>query len=62
MKYKLYRKDFEKFKDWIAVLPYITIRINNPEWYVKNFQISFGWIVWHGRIFWLAKENEHDGE
>ena len=57
MKYKLYRKDFQMWKNTISILPYITILINLPEWYYKSFEIRFGWILWHGRFLWVENEN-----
>lgn len=62
MKFKLFRKDFQKYENDIYILPYIRIYLNNMIYDVENFSICFGWFIWHGRFLWLAKENEHDGE
>lgn len=58
MKYKLYRKDFQMWKNYIAILPYIMISINNREFNGENFQITFGWIVWHGRFLFVKRKPE----
>ena len=50
---KLFRKNFEVWKDDIYILPTIEIRINNMMYEEKNFSIMFHWIVFHARLLWL---------
>ncbi len=60
MKFKLFQKDFQKYKNDIYILPYIRIYLNNMIYDAENFAIYFGWIIWHGRFLWLAKESKHE--
>lgn len=53
IKMKLFRKNFEVWKDDIYIMPTIEIRINNMMYEEKNFSIMFHWIVFHARLLWL---------
>ena len=55
MKYKLFHKDFQMWKNQIAFLPSINLHINMPELMCKNFAITFHFLVWHGRL-WFVEE------
>jgi hypothetical protein len=55
MKYKLYRKDFEKWLDRITFLPTIELLIDSPQYDAKNFSIVFHFLVWHGRLLFCKE-------
>ena len=54
-KYKLYKKDFQKWKDMIYILPTITIVTDNMIYDKKNFSVEFHFLVWHCRFLWLME-------
>lgn len=53
---KLFRKDFEVWKDQIHILPNIEIIKNNMIYNGRNFAICFHWLVFHARLLWLESE------
>lgn len=50
---KLYKKQFNIFKDYIVILPTIILRSNEPYYLDRNFAIEFHWLVFHARLLWL---------
>ena len=52
MKFKKF--NFERYADWIYILPSIEIRVNAPEYYYKNLAICVHFLVWHLRLFWIG--------
>lgn len=46
---------FERYADWIYILPSIEIRVNAPEYYCKSLTICAHFLVWHLRLFWIAE-------
>lgn len=59
MKYKLFRKDFEIWKDDISLLPNIRLYLNDPYIIVKNWSIEFHFLVFHSRLLFI-KEMPYD--
>lgn len=63
MKYKLFRKDFEIWRDEIFFLPTVKIVINNMIYAEQNFSIEFHFLVFHARLLFFKKEEgEINGE
>lgn len=56
---KLYRKDFQIYKDLIYILPTIILAFNEPIYTQRNFAIEGRWLVFHARLLWMA-ESEVD--
>ena len=56
MKYELFRKNFEIWKNEISLLPAITITINDLVYCKRNFAIRFDWLVFHCRLLWMEQE------
>lgn len=54
---KLYKKQFNISKDYIFILPTITLNLNEPYYLDRNFAIEFHWLVFHARLLWLEKES-----
>ena len=50
---KLYKKDFQIWKDHIYILPSIEIEKNNMMYLSKNLAICFHWLVFHSRLLFL---------
>lgn len=55
MKYKLYRKDFQIWKDNIYLLPTFRLVINDAVYMRRNFSISFHWLVFNGRLLFMTE-------
>lgn len=60
MKYKLFRREFQTWKNEINLLPTIKVVINNMIYYEKNFSIEFHFLIFHSRLLWL-KEGVSNG-
>ena len=60
MKYKLFRKNFEVWKNEITLLPTITITINDMIYCKKSIAIRFDWLVFHCRLLWLEQEERKE--
>lgn len=58
MKYKLDRRDFEMWLDRVTFLPTVELIINEPYLEVKNFTILFHFLVWHGRLRFVAEDKQ----
>lgn len=58
-KYRLYRKDFRTYKDWITIIPTIEIHLDDPIYYHSNFSIVFSWLIFHARLLW-KEDPEYD--
>ena len=54
MKYKLYKKDFQIWKNDIHLLPTIRLIINDIAYMRRNFSISFHWLVFNGRLLFMT--------
>lgn len=54
MKYKLFRKDFEIWKQDIFLLPTFRIAINDLIYTQENLSIEFHFLVFHGRLLFLV--------
>jgi hypothetical protein len=50
---KLYKKQFNIYKDYIFILPTITLNLNEPYYLDRSFAIEFHWLVFHARLLWL---------
>lgn len=55
MKYKLYKKNFEIWKNDIHILPTIRLVINDRVYMRRNFSISFHWLVFNGRLLFMTE-------
>ena len=53
---KLYRRDFKVYKDWIFILPTITVSLNDPQYRPKNISIEFHFLIFHARLLWMKGE------
>ena len=53
VKYKLFKKNFEKQKETIYLLPTIVIVKDDMLFLCKNISVCFHWLIWHGRLLWL---------
>ena len=53
VKYKLSKKNFEKRKATIYILPTIVIVKDDMLFLCKNISVYFHWLIWHGRLVWL---------
>lgn len=58
MKYRLFRKDFETYKNDIHWLPTIRTVINDRIYTEKNFSIEFHFLVFHTRLLFMRKDND----
>lgn len=56
MKYKLFRKDFNIWKNEIYFLPTIKTFINNMLYVEENFSIEFHFLVFHVRLLFFNQE------
>ena len=56
MKYKLDRKDFAMWFDRITFLPTVELLRNEQHLDVKNFSIVFHFLIWHGRLRFVAED------
>ena len=56
MKYKLYRKDFQIYKNDIYILPSIRLFIDNHMYIDKNFSVEFHFIVFHIRLLFMNEK------
>lgn len=54
-RYKLYRKDFEIYKNDIHLLPTIRMVINDRMYTEKNFSIEFHFLVFHARLLFVKE-------
>lgn len=45
-------------KDWIVLIPTISIVINNPIFYHKNFALCFHFFIWHWKVMVIRGEKE----
>lgn len=54
---KLYKKQFNIYKDYIFIFPTITLSLNEPYYLDRNFAIEFHWLVFHARLLWLEEES-----
>ena len=57
VKYKLFKKNFEIWKNQMYLLPTIVIITDEMVFTRKNFSIQFHWLIWHGRLVWLEDAN-----
>lgn len=55
MKYKLFRKDFNIWKNEIFFLPTVATVINNMLYAEENFSIEFHFLVFHARLIFFKK-------
>lgn len=55
MKYKLYRKNFEIYKDNIYLLPTIRLYLNDMFYMNENFSVEFHFLVFHGRLLFIKE-------
>lgn len=55
MKYKLFRKDFEVYKNIIHLLPTIKLVVNDLVYIKKNFSIEFHFLVFHARLLFMKE-------
>ena len=55
-KYKLYRKDFQIWKDIIHITPTLEIVIDEPRYGIANIALMFHFLVFHARLLWLKGE------
>lgn len=53
MTYKLFRRDFQIWKNEINVLPTIKVVINNAVYCENNFSIEFHFLTLHARLLFL---------
>lgn len=53
MKYKLFRKDFEIYKNDIHWLPTIRTVVNDMMYIKKNFSIEFHFLMLHIRLLFI---------
>lgn len=53
---KLFRKDFQTWKEDIYFFPTIEIVKNNMMYRDRNFSICFHWLVFHVRFLFLESE------
>lgn len=53
MNYKLYKTDFEIYKNDICIFPTIRLFINNMIYVDKNFSIEFHFLVFHSRLLFI---------
>ena len=53
VKYKLFKKNFEKRKETIYLLPTIVIVKDDMLFLCKNITVYFHWLIWHGRLVWI---------
>ena len=52
MKYKVYKKDIEIWKDDFFLLPTIRIAKNNLSYFEDNVSIEYHFLVFHARVVW----------
>ena len=52
---KLYRKDFNVFRDLITIIPTIEIQIDQMQYTRHNVQIAFHWLVFHARLLFMEE-------
>ncbi len=52
---KLYRKEFNIYRNWITLIPTVEIQINSLFYVNRNISISFHWLVFHARLLWLKE-------
>lgn len=57
---KLFRKDFQVWKNRIYILPTIEIVINDIIYAKKNYSICFHWLVFHGGFLFLESEENNE--
>lgn len=55
MKYKLFRKDFEIYKNDIHWLPTIRTVVNDMMYIKKNFSIEFHFLMLHIRLLFIKE-------
>ena len=55
MKYKLFRKDFEIYKNDIHWLPTIRTVVNDMMYIKKNFSIEFHFLMLHTRLLFIKE-------
>lgn len=55
MKYKLFRCDFETWKNELYILPTIKVVINNMIYCEKNLSIEFHFITLHARLLFFRE-------
>lgn len=55
MKYKLFRKDFEIYKNDIHLLPTIRVVVNDYMYIKKNFSIEFHFLTLHSRLLFMKE-------
>lgn len=53
---KLYKKQFNIFKNYISIVPTIILRPNEPYYLDYNFAIEFHWLVFHARLLWIEEK------
>ena len=52
MKYKVYRKSLEIWKEIIYLFPTIKIAINNDTFDDDNLTIGFYFLIFHAEVIW----------
>lgn len=50
---KLFRKDFQIWKNEIYLLPTIKVCINNPVYAKRNLSLEVHFLVFNARLLWL---------
>lgn len=54
MRYRLYRKDFQIWKNDIFLLPTFRLIVNDMGYVRENLSISFHWLIFHGRLLFMT--------
>lgn len=53
---KLYKKNFEIWRNEIYFLPTFKTVTNNPIYGFKNFSVEFHFLIFHARPMWVEIE------
>lgn len=57
-KYKLHKKDVQKWTDMIYLLPTVVVVADNFIYSEKNFSIEVHFIMWHFRFLFLREKGD----
>lgn len=55
MRYKLFRRDFEIWKNEFYILPAFKVVIDSMFYNDRNFSIEFHFLTLHARLLWLRR-------
>ena len=55
--YKVFRKDFTRWKNSFDFLPALRLQWNDMVYAKPSFAIEFHWLVFHARVLWLKEED-----